>query len=79
MVELKRCPFCKGQNINIIACYDDTCDDVYCEGCDKVHYTVVCNARRGGCGATCGWRATKEDAITAWNTRIPEKDANNEH
>ena len=73
MVELKHCPFCKGQNINIIACYDDTCDDVYCEGCDKVHYTVVCNARRGGCGATCGWRATKEDAITAWNTRTPKE------
>ena len=78
MVELKHCPFCKGQNINIIACYDDTCDDVYCEGCDKVRYAVVCNAQRGGCGAASGWRATKEDAITAWNTRIPEKDANNE-
>lgn len=78
MVELKRCPFCKGQNINIIACYDDACENVYCEGCDKVRYTVVCNAQRGGCGAICGWKATKEDAITAWNTRIPEKDVNNE-
>lgn len=78
MVELKHCPFCKGQNINIIACYDDVCDDVDCEGCDKVQYSVVCDALRGGCGAACGWQATKEDAITAWNTRIPEKDVNNE-
>lgn len=77
MAELKPCPFCKGQNINIIACYDDACDEACCERCcDKVTYAVVCNAHRGGCGASCGWRTTKEDAITAWNTRTPKRKEN---
>ena len=61
MAELLPCPFCKGQNINIITCYDDACENVYCEGCDKVRYTIVCNAPRSGCGAICGWKATKEE------------------
>ena len=73
MAELLPCPFCKGQNINIITCYDDACENVYCEGCDKVRYTVVCNAQRDGCGAICGWKATKEEAIKAWNTRTPKE------
>lgn len=72
--ELKSCPFCGEKNTNIIACYDDACENGYCDGCDKVRYSVVCNAQTGGCGAICGWKATKEEAINAWNTRTPQKE-----
>ena len=41
---------------------DDECD------C-KVHF-VVCNARKGGCGASSGWAPSAEGAARNWNSRI---------
>ena len=76
MRELKPCPFCNGQNISIISCYDDACENVYCEGCDKVRYTAVCNAQMGGCGANCGWKSSKEEAENSWNGRNKQKFCN---
>ena len=46
---------------------DDECD------C-KVHF-VVCNARKGGCGASSGWASSAEDAAYNWNLRyLPHGD-----
>lgn len=30
---------------------------------------VICDATKGGCGATCGYQPTEEKAITAWEQR----------
>lgn len=72
MDRLSPCPFCgrKGKYISIAECCDDICNIDYCKGCDRMkYYTVVCNAQKGGCGASCGWKPTEEEAIEAWNTR----------
>ena len=67
--ELKPCPFCNGENIIIIPCYEENCENECCEGCDDVKYTAVCRKSKNGCGASCGWHKTKELAIAAWNRR----------
>lgn len=68
--ELKPCPFCKSQKapelsscIDVEACVDfEACesDGVFC---------ICCDINKGGCGASSGFRFTKEEAIEAWNTR----------
>ena len=35
----------------------------------KPHWTVVCDFQAGGCGASCGYRHTKELAEISWNGR----------
>ena len=73
MAELVPCPFCGGENIVIILCYEENCENECCDGCDDVKYTAVCRKSKNGCGASCGWYKTKEQAIEHWNTRIPQR------
>lgn len=56
---LRDCPFCGGKNICII----DESEPEHPE------FAVCCDMTEGGCGATSGYRRTKEEAIEAWNRR----------
>ena len=59
LVECARpCPHCGGTNLVFL----------YAEG-SEIDVTVCCNFNNGGCGATGGYRRTKEEAIEAWNRR----------
>ena len=60
--QLKPCPFCGGN----FAEYDLYVDEYVIEK----QYTVVCNAQKGGCGASCGYSYTKRDAKKKWNRRV---------
>ena len=67
--KLKSCPFC-GKEVQIISnCIElEECENFEeCTG--NTLSTVVCNFKKGGCGATGGYRVTKEEAIKAWNRR----------
>lgn len=70
--ELKPCPFC-GRKVA-------TCDTVAAVSLTDVgetdyewesrHYVVVCDYKKGGCGASTGkWYTAPEKAIEAWNRR----------
>jgi len=69
MNKLKKCPFCGKTNIYIAP-------DWELEGKDPDdgtgYFAAVCNYQNGGCGASGGYRETKEEAIAAWNNRESE-------
>ena len=73
MTELKPCPFCGGEKIIITDCRElEKCNNF--GKCESIHsYTVCCDFRQGGCGATSGYRSNEEDAIEAWNRRAGEQ------
>lgn len=58
MSELKQCPFCGNEDINVI---DDMGDG---------YYQVICSVIRNGCGAATGYHQDKKQAINAWNRRV---------
>lgn len=62
-VELKLCPFCGGQNIDILKESPSLGDLSFS------FYAFVCDIRKGGCGASSGYYLTLEKAIEAWNRR----------
>lgn len=76
--ELKPCPFCGGNMVEVTNAHDlEECanfEDEVCpceryETVDCSYFTVLCNMNKGGCGATSGYYETKEKAIAAWNRR----------
>lgn len=78
MDELKSCPFCGKTVAN--CCTVAECDMTDFDSADYIynsmHYTVVCNYNKGGCGASCGgYHSNEESAIEAWNRRANEKDS----
>ena len=60
---LKSCPFC-GADMQIIDKRQQWLDDL-----DVTQYFIVCDATRGGCGASSGAHLSEEKAIYAWNQR----------
>lgn len=56
MEQLKKCPFCGSE-----ATWD------FLNGYKTMGWSIVCIQ----CRSRCGYHATKEEAITAWNTRKP--------
>lgn len=73
---LKPCPFCgKTTPVRLVPASEDI--DFNPDEQDE-SYTVYCDARSGGCGATCGYLAqVPDDAVDAWNRRrtyIPKAD-----
>lgn len=55
------CPHCGGTNLRIGTGRELFHDDSDC-------WTVCCDYNSGGCGATAGYRGTREEAIESWNT-----------
>ena len=72
MTELKPCPFCGGEKLVITSCAElEICNNF--EKCERTHYyTVCCDFNQGGCGASSGYRPSKEEAIEAWSRRAGE-------
>lgn len=69
MDKLQPCPFCGHESSAIVT---DNVDMNFMVDTELFGYTVLCSGLPsvGGCGATCGYRDTKEDAIKHWNTRL---------
>ena len=77
MTNYKECPFCGKK----VASWDDCRGLEACAGfeeCDEDIFSVslVCNMSAGGCGASTGFRPTKNEAIAAWNKRDIKKYCN---
>lgn len=79
MVELKPCPFCGRDDRMVIATEQELRDEKGCD-CDSDsdrYVAVFCDAsstsakKRGGCGASGGFKPTRKAAIAAWNSRTP--------
>lgn len=68
---LKTCPFCGGENIELIACIDEMCYvcAYNCETCEDRTYAYCCSRQKHGCGAVGGWHTTIKKARAAWNRR----------
>jgi len=71
MTPLIQCPFCGSLTAPHVT---NNVDVGYSEYIEHWAYTVVCDAspKLGGCGATCGFQDTAEEAIKAWNRRCEE-------
>ena len=69
MKNLKKCPFCGGEHIEIDSCNGlEACENF--EECGDAGYTaIVCDVTKGGCGASSGYFRSQDDAINAWNRR----------
>ena len=70
MTNYKECPFCGKK----VASWDNCRGLEMCVGfeeCDEdiLSVSLVCNMSAGGCGASTGFRPTKNEAIAAWNKR----------
>ena len=60
---LQHCPFC-GQTEHLTLLAEG--------GRDDLQHQVVCAVLpdgTGGCGASCGWQESAQEAIAAWNRR----------
>ncbi len=57
-MELAPCPFC-GKTEFVEFMEDDECPGEY--------FRVICNATKGGCGSSCGWQYSEDEAIELWN------------
>ena len=68
--KLRECPFCGKR----VACRGNSeeCLDLCHQGLTVMH-TVVCDFRRGGCGATCGFHETEAEAVYHWNIRAEDE------
>lgn len=65
---LRHCPFCGKQP----ELSDSTKTGIFDNIVEAFGYTVLCNGAKGGCGTTCGYWPTEEEAIQRWNTRFKE-------
>jgi hypothetical protein len=71
---LQPCPFCGKTHTLIVGAASETWEaDEHGPYPHTETYAVFCDAssegRKGGCGGSGGYFATKEDAIEAWNRR----------
>lgn len=70
------CPFCGKTHSLIIGAASEMWDtDEHGQYPHTETYAVFCDAStdggKGGCGGAGGYRLTKDDAIEAWNRRVP--------
>lgn len=68
VIDIKPCPFCGNENLTLT---DNVAMGWMAEVLEAYSFTVNCSADElaGGCGATCGYHETGDEAIEAWNTR----------
>ena len=67
MIEIKACPFCG--SITPVALHTEESYSPQ-SGVNHTMYTVICDFNEGGCGSSCGYKYSKEEAIELWNNRI---------
>lgn len=69
MTELKPCPFCgKSDTLEFTTCAElEECENF--EACHGDFLAVVCNVRKGGCGAVSGYASSIKKAAEKWNRR----------
>lgn len=80
MIQLEACPYCgksvaafsTAQDCEICANFEDCPECFDAGGSDCCIHFVVCDAQKGGCGASTGWYISAEEAAKAWNRR-PDK------
>ena len=72
MSELKPCPFCGNKKISVVV--DNAEYSLGLVDESETSFKVMCSSTSCGCGASSGWHNTREEAINAWNTRIPQKE-----
>ena len=74
--EIKPCPFCGLNVANVTTCAQlEDCENF--ETCnDAEFYCVVCDATKGGCDASGGYRQTWNEAIESWNRRDDDEKSN---
>lgn len=65
-MKLAPCPFCGNTKLFVGTEMEILTDENEIGG----GYTVCCDYTQGGCGATSGYRETKEEAISVWNKRV---------
>ena len=76
MAEIRRCPFCGGENLFVgteadIKCLTESDREIFEEAdLDCSFYAVCCDYQQGGCGTVGGFRKTEEEAIELWNRRV---------
>ena len=67
---LKECPFC-GMDVAEMYSTKEDFEMSFGKEFDGVNkFTIVCNFNRNGCGATCGYHDTIDEAVSRWNTRV---------
>lgn len=72
MDELKPCPFCGStEAVGYTGCKEvEACDNCLdCGYTPSLGDCVVCNVKKGGCGASSGFATSKEEAAEKWNRR----------
>ena len=67
--ELKPCPFCG--NVTHVLLTDNIELGDNDEETAVLMYAVVCNYNIEGCGASSGYYEDSDDAVVAWNRRVP--------
>ena len=73
--KLKPCHFCGNKNVSVITdnvSYSLGIYDAETDG--EVHFRVICSVTSLGCGASNGWKYSKEEAVNDWNGRKGVKD-----
>ncbi len=63
MIDLSPCPFC-GKKVAVLT---EAREPGYCTKYGL--HIVVCDASKGGCGASTGYHIRMEHAVEAWNRR----------
>lgn len=67
---LMRCPFC-GMEVAEIITQTEMIEEIGEEPYEHAErYSVVCSFKRKGCGATCGFHDSPDQAVSRWNTRV---------
>lgn len=73
---VKECPFCNKSVAEFATLKEmEDCkhfEDVRCPACEIDECTgvrIVCNALKGGCGASTGYAWSKDKAVKMWNRR----------
>ena len=61
---LKPCPFCGNKAVKVCSS-----EEINGEGFSAKSYAVLCSISDGGCGASGGYKDTREEAVANWNQR----------
>ena len=65
-LKLKICPFCKCKKVSVLP-YDEIFE--FMGEQRQGGFSTICDAQKGGCGASSGWASTRKEAAELWNRR----------